>query len=275
MPGLYTRICASLVFPLHELLKGHATVAVHRELEETQWWPAEQLEALQLEKLRKLLSSASVEVPYYRDLLARLGIAPAQFATLRDLGKLPFLTKDLIRANTDRLKSDRAPPVKALQHGGIFRRAARFLHRRRPREPRCRREVARHPLVGCRHRRSGDRRLGLADRARRSGPVSCDPRPVAPHAAPVGLRDVPREARRVRRGDSGDASEDALRVSVGARAHRAARARKGCAHGRSRGPGRIRDGRTALRRSEGADRRNVRLSRRERLRRPGCRVHRA
>lgn len=118
MPGLYTRICASLVFPLHELLKGHATVAVHRELEETQWWPAARLGALQLEKLRKLLRSASLEVPYYRDLLARLGIAPAQFATLRDLGQLPFLTKDLIRANTDGLKSDRALQLKRYNTGG-------------------------------------------------------------------------------------------------------------------------------------------------------------
>ena len=118
MSGLYTRACASLVFPLHERLKGHASVAVHRELEQTQWWPAERLAGLQLEKLRKLLSRASVEVPYYRDLLARLELAPAQFAALRDLERLPFLTKDLIRTNTDRLKSDRAPLLKRYNTGG-------------------------------------------------------------------------------------------------------------------------------------------------------------
>jgi hypothetical protein len=32
MPGLYARMCASLIFPLHERLKGHATVAVRRKL---------------------------------------------------------------------------------------------------------------------------------------------------------------------------------------------------------------------------------------------------
>jgi phenylacetate-CoA ligase len=118
MPGLYTRACASLVFPLHERLKGHATVAVRRDLERTQWWPAERLVALQLEKLRALLGRASAEVPYYRDVMNRLGLAPAQVGTLRDLAKLPFLTKDLIRANADRLKSDRASSLKRYNTGG-------------------------------------------------------------------------------------------------------------------------------------------------------------
>ena len=118
MPGLYTRVCSSLVFPLQERLKGHATVAVRRELEQTQWWPAERLASLQLAKLRKLLSRVSVEVPYYRELLPRAGVTPAQLSTLRDLAKLPFLTKDVIRANADRLRSDRAPSLRPYNTGG-------------------------------------------------------------------------------------------------------------------------------------------------------------
>jgi phenylacetate-CoA ligase len=118
MPGLYTRVCASLIFPLHERLKGHRTVAVRRKLEESQWWPIERLASLQLERLRELLTRASSQVPYYRDSFARLGVAPAQLASLRDLAKLPFLTKDVIRANTDRLKSDGARTLKRFNTGG-------------------------------------------------------------------------------------------------------------------------------------------------------------
>jgi phenylacetate-CoA ligase len=118
MSGLYTRACASLVFPLHERLKGHRTVALRRELERTQWWPAERLAALRLEKLRTLLSRASADVPYYREVIARAGLAPERIAELRDLDRLPFLTKDVIRANTERLKSERAARLQRYNTGG-------------------------------------------------------------------------------------------------------------------------------------------------------------
>ena len=118
MSGLYTRICASLIFPLHERLKGHDTVATRRQLEDTQWWSPNKLAALQLEKLRALLGHAAAHVPYYRDLLPRLDIAPARLASLRDLEKLPFLTKDIIRGNTESLKSECARKLKRFNTGG-------------------------------------------------------------------------------------------------------------------------------------------------------------
>ena len=36
----YTAFCAGLLFPLHEAIKGHTSVAVRRQMEQTQWWPA-------------------------------------------------------------------------------------------------------------------------------------------------------------------------------------------------------------------------------------------
>jgi len=118
MPGLYTRACATLVFPLHERLKGHTTVAVRRSLEETQWWSPEELSALQLARLREFLDRAKDNVPYYRDLFARHAVAPAEFTSLRDLEKLPFLTKDAIRAHADRLKSEKASNLRRFNTGG-------------------------------------------------------------------------------------------------------------------------------------------------------------
>jgi phenylacetate-CoA ligase len=111
-------MCASLIFPLHERLKGHDTVATRRQLEDTQWWSPSKLAALQLAKLRALLGHAVAHVPYYRDLLSRLDIAPARLASLRDLEKLPFLTKDIIRGNTESLKSERARNLKRFNTGG-------------------------------------------------------------------------------------------------------------------------------------------------------------
>jgi phenylacetate-CoA ligase len=117
-PSLYTRMVAGLIFPLHERFKGHSSVKVHRSLEESQWWSAAQLRELQLRRLRTLLEHAAGEVPYYRELLQRLNLSPADFRELADLQKLPFLTKPLIRANQEALKSARAQGLARFNTGG-------------------------------------------------------------------------------------------------------------------------------------------------------------
>jgi phenylacetate-CoA ligase len=50
--------------------------------------------------------------------MTRAGIAPAQFSSLRDLARLPFMTKDVIRANGDRLRSTRAAGLRRYNTGG-------------------------------------------------------------------------------------------------------------------------------------------------------------
>lgn len=118
MSELYTRFVSGLVFPLQERLKSHATVYVRRRMEETQWWPRPQLEELRLQRLRSLLLRAGREVPYYRDLFAAIGFAPAALADLADLARLPFLTKPLIRQNGERLKAAGARGLARFNTGG-------------------------------------------------------------------------------------------------------------------------------------------------------------
>ncbi len=118
MTGLYTAITSGLVFPLHERLKRHTTVAVRRGLEQSQWWPAERLQALQVERLRALLTDVGVQVPYYRELFAERGFDPQAVRSLADLQQLPLLTKPLIRANTERLKHAQAAGLARFNTGG-------------------------------------------------------------------------------------------------------------------------------------------------------------
>jgi len=118
MSSLYTRFVSGLVFPLHERLKHHDTVAVRQQLEESQWWPRDRLLALQVQRLRGLLQHAQHHVPYYRDLFARLGFDPANVSSLADLQRLPFLGKPEIRANTDALKADNALGLARFNTGG-------------------------------------------------------------------------------------------------------------------------------------------------------------
>ena len=116
--GLYTSLVSNVVFPLHERLKRHDTVAVRRGMEEAQWWPAERLKAFQLQRLQTLLQDVGQHVPYYRDLFAQLGFDANRVQGIHDLQRLPFLTKTVIRANTDALKHVHAQDLARFNTGG-------------------------------------------------------------------------------------------------------------------------------------------------------------
>lgn len=116
--GLYTSAVSSLLFPLQERLKRHTSVAVRRDLEISQWWSAERIAALQLERLRALLVDAGRHVPYYRDLFAGLRFEPETIAGIDALRRLPLLSKTLIRAHSEALKHEQAQGLARFNTGG-------------------------------------------------------------------------------------------------------------------------------------------------------------
>jgi len=116
--SLYTTICAGLLFPLHERLKRHDTVAVRRRLEDSQWWSAEKIADDQARRLREFLVDIGQRVPYYRELFERLHFDPQGVRTTRDLSALPLLGKADIRANVERLKADGHGPLARFNTGG-------------------------------------------------------------------------------------------------------------------------------------------------------------
>ena len=118
MPGLYTAFTSSVLFPLHERLKRHSTVAVRKALEDSQWWPAERLAAFQVERLRALLTDVGRHVPYYGGLFARLAFDPTKVNSVADLQRLPLLTKTDIRAHTDAMKHPAAQGLARFNTGG-------------------------------------------------------------------------------------------------------------------------------------------------------------
>lgn len=116
--GLYTSLVSRVLFPVHERLKRHDTVALRRRMEEVQWWSAERIAVFQLQRLRDLLQDVAVNVPYYRDLFGQLGFEPASIQSTADLQHLPFLTKAVIRANTEELKHVKAQGLARFNTGG-------------------------------------------------------------------------------------------------------------------------------------------------------------
>lgn len=108
MSALRTRLVSRILFPLHERLKGHDTVRLRRELERSQWWSAEGLQALQFERLRHLLAEVAAQVPWYRELFRSRGLAAGDFRTEDELACLPVTDKALIRAEGARWRSETA-----------------------------------------------------------------------------------------------------------------------------------------------------------------------
>ncbi len=116
--GLYTQFSAGVLFPLHERLKGHHSVALRKQLEESQWWPADVLEAYRTQRLRDYLVEIHTRVPYYRQLFASLQFDPTAVRSTADLAALPLLGKQDIRRNLELFKAQGHGPLTRYNTGG-------------------------------------------------------------------------------------------------------------------------------------------------------------
>ncbi|MGI6144573.1 MAG: phenylacetate--CoA ligase [Clostridia bacterium] len=61
--------------------------------------PHQQLEAVQLERLKNIVERVYYNVPFYRHKLQEVGVEPGDIQSLEDLKKLPFTTKQDLRDN--------------------------------------------------------------------------------------------------------------------------------------------------------------------------------
>lgn len=97
--GLYGFLLRSLIYPVGDWYRG---IPIGKALElmlETQWWSRERLQELQNEKLRRLISIAYENVPYYKRMMDERGLRPEDIQCANDLVKLPLLTKQVIAEN--------------------------------------------------------------------------------------------------------------------------------------------------------------------------------
>ena len=88
----------------------------------------EELRADQNKRLRELIAYAYENVPYYRQLFDEKGLDPAKVQGIEDLACLPFLTKDIIRREGDRMLSRAIPKEEMVIHetGGSSGKPVKF-----------------------------------------------------------------------------------------------------------------------------------------------------
>ena len=80
---------------------------------ETPYLSRGKIEAFQMERLRIVLAEAAEHVPYYRKMFREHGFSLRNFQDLRDLKKLPILTKEVIRQQGTSLLNERLPSTHA------------------------------------------------------------------------------------------------------------------------------------------------------------------
>ncbi len=88
-----------LIEPFYETAKGGARLKYWKELEQSQYLPAEVLSDRQLARLKALLSFVYENNAFYRRRFDEAGLRPDDVRSVRDIGILPVLTKEEIREN--------------------------------------------------------------------------------------------------------------------------------------------------------------------------------
>lgn len=72
-------------------------------------WTSEEMKIHQQRSLSALLHHCYDHVPYYRDLMRSRNVRPDDFHSIRDLARLPYLTRETIREQGSRLRADNYP----------------------------------------------------------------------------------------------------------------------------------------------------------------------
>lgn len=80
------------------------------EYEQTQYWPAERLRELQLDRLRNLARFANENCLFYRERFRKAGFDPERLRSVEDIRCIPPLTKDEIRAGSSGLQPPELDP---------------------------------------------------------------------------------------------------------------------------------------------------------------------
>jgi phenylacetate-CoA ligase len=83
--------------------------SAYQELNNTQWLSSSELEELQLEQLNNLIKHCYEYVPYYRNLLCKIGQFDKPFKSISDFKRIPLLTRKLYQENFEQIKAAALP----------------------------------------------------------------------------------------------------------------------------------------------------------------------
>ena len=106
----------NIVWPGIPEVQGRILMAMLLQVEQSQWWPANRIQAHQFQQLHCLLQHAYQTVPYYRERLAEIGPTLNEPLTPDRWSRLPLLTRQDIEVHQRDLLSTKLP----VEHGKII-----------------------------------------------------------------------------------------------------------------------------------------------------------
>jgi phenylacetate-CoA ligase len=78
---------------------------LYEQLKISEWYNEKEIERLQTESFLELINYCYINVPYYKELFVANALLPSDFNSLKDIDKIPILTKEIVRENYDKLKN--------------------------------------------------------------------------------------------------------------------------------------------------------------------------
>jgi phenylacetate-CoA ligase len=97
-------------------LSGKQTWRYYRQYVATQWYDRERLDSLRVSKLRALLAHCERRVPFYRDMMQRVGMRADDVRGLDALTHLPVVDKATIKRQYERFASEPEPRLGAIHY---------------------------------------------------------------------------------------------------------------------------------------------------------------
>ena len=90
-------------FPLSDVAYHTHLSFWYKQIGKMLLWKPEEILIWQTEQMKALIREAYTYSPYYNSLFQSLGLKPDSFQTIKDLEKIPPLTKDIIRNHYDEI----------------------------------------------------------------------------------------------------------------------------------------------------------------------------
>lgn len=97
----------AVTIPLYDIKHGRNSSALRRDLENSQYLSASDIEELQMSRLRSIIKYANSHCQFYRSRFAEAGLNPNNVQSFDDVAKIPVLTKADIRSNMNQIISDK------------------------------------------------------------------------------------------------------------------------------------------------------------------------
>jgi phenylacetate-CoA ligase len=127
MSTIYTNLWGAYL-RMRAALARDRRFALSKQLSREQWFPPEQIEALQAERLRSLLAHAATESAYYSKRLAGLARLEQMTVAPTDLSRMPLLRRDDIQKHGEEILCRNATNVYPDSSGGSTGHPVNLYH---------------------------------------------------------------------------------------------------------------------------------------------------